>query len=72
MEPKDTINYPVLVLHKGHVAFRAKNTQCYGEDIKYPDGTHPQPAYQIRCGTCGAAISVLSVIAGEWAVGNLL
>jgi hypothetical protein len=66
LTPTISLEYPVRVLHKGHIAFRSKTT--YGREIIYPDGTTQivgDMTYWV-CGTCRADATKLSVIAGDW------
>jgi len=61
------ILYPVRVLHKGHIAFRARTQETMkSEDIIYMNGRHPEKDSTITCFTCGSALTLMGIVAGLW------
>lgn len=67
LDVKVSFEYPVRVLHRGHLAFRAKTTS--GKELIMPDGReHNHAEYHWSCGICKAVPTPLSIIAGDWKV----
>jgi len=61
------IEYPYKVTHKGHFAFRAKDTS--GKQVAYENGeTHEHVQNHLWCSTCNEAPTPLSIIAGDWKI----
>ena len=64
--PAQKIEYPWLVLHGDHVAYRAKDVESTKEgNFLIPNG---EWGYINKCGTCDKLASPLAVIAGRWRV----
>jgi len=71
LSPAAAIEYPYKVTHKGHFAFRSKDTQ--GNQVIYENGEeHAHAQNHLWCGTCEKAPTPLSIIAGDWQISREL
>ena len=63
------MEYPWVVLHKNHIAFRMKDPEeSKHESALFPDGTAPPAVSTVECGTCGKYMTPMGIVSGRWRV----
>ena len=68
---EQTTEFPWLVTHKSHDAFRLKDPDVNETDtVLLLDGGHPVKYGPVCCSDCGVQLTMFGMLAGNWTIAN--